>query len=90
VFRGLELPYSKNRKDYVALIKNLSNNDVPALFGLPENIEGSAQQTQSDGDAVLAVVPESLLSFVWAQRHPGMLINSARCVLTWLYVCSQR
>lgn len=49
---GMELPFSNSRADYIRLINQLPNTDVPSTFGLPENIEGALQQQQSQ--AVIA------------------------------------
>lgn len=47
VTQGVELPYSNVREDYIRLIMALPNTDLPTVFGLPENIEGTVQKFQS-------------------------------------------
>jgi dynein heavy chain 2 len=75
---GLELPTSNQHGDYMRLINKLPDADLPALFSLPENVEGAVQETQSTQVLTqlrkLAVEGSSLSKFdreVWrAQLTP--------------------
>jgi hypothetical protein len=42
--KGLVVPSSRRLEDYVGLASALPQRDAPASFGLPANIEGSAQR----------------------------------------------
>ncbi|CAK4090165.1 unnamed protein product [Aphanomyces euteiches] len=50
--KGLKMPSSDSRDDFVALIDHLPDADPPRTFGLPDNIERSVQRTASS--AVIA------------------------------------
>lgn len=41
------VPANASREDYVQLIKSLPDNDDPALFGLPANIDRSVQESKA-------------------------------------------
>ncbi|OQR98203.1 dynein heavy chain [Achlya hypogyna] len=45
--RGVKMPTSDRREDFVAVIDHLPETDPPRLFGLPDNIERSVQRTMS-------------------------------------------
>lgn len=56
---GLQLPIpagaaALNRQEWLALVKNLPDRDLPESFGLPANIERAAQQAQ--GASVLSAL----------------------------------
>eukprot|EP00798_Chlamydomonas_sp_ICE-L_P023166 gene23167-30374_t len=42
------VPTSAHRQDYVDIVTNLPETDVPALFSLPANIDRAAQQANSE------------------------------------------
>ncbi|OQS05963.1 dynein heavy chain [Thraustotheca clavata] len=50
--KGVKMPNTEQREDFVALIEHLQETDPPRLFGLPDNIERSVQRTASS--AVIA------------------------------------
>ncbi|DBA00111.1 TPA: hypothetical protein N0F65_000402 [Lagenidium giganteum] len=45
--RGVKMPQSSRHEDFVDIIDHLPDTDAPAMFGLPDNIERSAQRTMS-------------------------------------------
>ena len=44
---GITLPTSTHRADYVQVIRNLPDQDTPGMFGLPDNVDRSAQRAVS-------------------------------------------
>jgi len=78
--QGLELPNSNNHGDYLRLINKLPDIDPPALFSLPENVEGAVQETSSMHVLTqlrkLAVSSSSLVRFdrdVWRTQLTPLL-----------------
>lgn len=41
------VPSSSSRSTYAQLIQEMSNTDTPTVFGLPANVDRSAQEIQS-------------------------------------------
>lgn len=46
---GIDIPYSNNHSDFLAVINQVPNVDAPVVFSLPANIEGALQQRLSSG-----------------------------------------
>jgi dynein heavy chain 2 len=77
---GLEMPATNQHADFMRLINKLPDTDAPALFSLPENVEGAVQETQSAAVITqlrkLAVEGSSLVKFdrdVWRTQLTPLL-----------------